>query len=81
MARNIVTNLIETGRVSRGWLGVTLAEVTPDIAEASGLEEPQGVLISEVINGSPASSVGLRPNDIVVSFDGKEVPGYGYRLD
>ena len=81
MARNIVSNLIESGRVSRGWLGVTLAEVTPDMAEASGLDEAKGVLISEVINGSPASSVGLQPNDIVISFDGKEVPDlYTFRL-
>ena len=81
MARNIVTKLIENGKVSRGWLGVTLGEVTPDIAEASGLDKATGVLISEVINGSPASSVGLQPNDIVVSFDGKDVPDlYTFRL-
>jgi Do/DeqQ family serine protease len=81
MARDIVSNLIEKGRVSRGWLGVTLEEVTPDQAEASGLETPAGVLIANVIQGSPASSAGLQAYDIVLEFNGKKVSDiYTFRL-
>ncbi len=81
LARVIASDLIQEGRVSRGWLGVTLAELTPDQAEASGLESNSGVLIAEVLHGSPAQQAGLMPNDIVTEFDGKRVEDlYNFRL-
>lgn len=60
MARPIMQSLIETGRVVRGWLGVSVQEMTPDLAEKFGLPEPEGALVSEVQPNSPADRAGLR---------------------
>jgi serine protease Do len=72
LARYIATSLIEEGRVERGWLGVMLDELTPDQAEASGLDSPEGVMVVSVVDGSPADAAGLRPYDIILEFDGKK---------
>jgi serine protease Do len=81
LAHVIASDLIAEGKVSRGWLGVTLSELTPDQAEASGVKQGWGILISEVMPGSPAESAGLQPNDIILEFNGKEVKDiYGFRL-
>ena len=82
LARSIISSLIEEGRVSRGWLGVTLQELSPDQAEASGLPEGiTGVLITGVLNESPADRGGLLANDIILEFGGKATPDvYTLRL-
>ncbi len=81
LAHVIATDLISEGKVSRGWLGVTLSELNPDQAEASGIDAGKGILISEVVPGSPAASAGLQPNDIILGFNGKDVTDiYGFRL-
>ncbi len=61
------------GEVVRGWLGVTVQEITPKIAEALALQTTRGVLISEVTKGSPAEKGGIRQGDVIVSLDGKPV--------
>jgi serine protease Do len=73
MARAIVPGLIENGRVSRGWLGVWLSNVTERRAKREGLDAVRGVVIDSVFAGSPAQQAGVRRGDIVVSFDNKDV--------
>lgn len=73
MAKTVIAQLRETGKVERGWLGVRIQGVTPDIAAALGLGEAQGALVTEVTPDSPAAKAGLRQGDVIRSFGGKEV--------
>ena len=73
LATNIVTQLVETGEVSRGFLGVSISDLTPDLAEAFEIEETKGVLINDVEDGSAADRGGLQRGDVVLSLDGKPV--------
>ena len=80
MASNVVTRVVdqlrEFGETRRGWLGVRIQEVTPDMAEAMGLEEAAGALISDVMEG-PAKEGGLEAGDVITSFDGNDVADSG----
>jgi serine protease Do len=73
MARNVVDQLQEFGRTRRGWLGVRIQTVTPEIAEGLGLDEPRGALVASVTPGGPAAEAGIEAGDVVVEFDGREV--------
>jgi serine protease Do len=68
-----IASLRESGRVERGWLGVSIQEVTPDLAEGFGLKEVRGALISKVSPESPAAKAGMREGDIVVRVNGAAV--------
>jgi len=69
-----VSNQIKAhGRVSRGWLGVGIQEVTKELADSFGLSKPAGALISAVEPGSPAEKAGLEASDVVLKYDGKTV--------
>ncbi|MEO1494237.1 MAG: Do family serine endopeptidase [Pseudomonadota bacterium] len=72
-AREIVDDLIQNGEVERGWLGVSIQQVTPAIAESLGLSDARGALISELTEGGPAARDGLNRGDIIVGFGGTEV--------
>jgi serine protease Do len=77
MAKYVIEQLKTKGRVIRGWLGVLVQQVTPEIAESLGLKEPQGALVSDVTPGSPAEKAGIKRGDVIVEFDGhkiKEMP-------
>jgi len=74
VARNVVKQLKERGRVTRGWLGVTIQDVDKNLAESFGLDRPEGALVAEVSPNSPAQKAGLQSGDIIVSFDGREIP-------
>jgi len=74
VARNVVKQLKERGRVTRGWLGVTIQDVDKNLAESFGLDRPEGALVAEVSPNSPAEKAGLQSGDIIVAFDGKEIP-------
>ena len=73
MAKEIATQLEEKGHVTRGWLGVSIQAVTPELAKSFGLKEKKGALVAEVIQGSPAEKAGIEQGDVIVEFDGKEV--------
>lgn len=69
----IVNQLIEFGRARRGWLGVRIQGVDFEIAQGLGLSEPKGALIAGVDMDGPAGKAGIRPGDVVLTFDGKEI--------
>jgi len=73
MAKQIYEQFMETGEVVRGYLGIYMNELTPDLAEALGLEGTKGVAISQVIDDSPAADAGLKHNDVIIEFNGKKV--------
>jgi serine protease Do len=73
LAMDIARQLRETGKVTRGRIGVQLQELSQDIAESLGLRDQQGVLVTAVQRGGPAQKAGLRPGDVVVGFAGKPV--------
>ncbi|MFQ5587679.1 MAG: DegQ family serine endoprotease [Nitrospiria bacterium] len=73
MVRSIIGSLVKSGKVVRGWLGVAIQEVTPQIAQGFGLQETKGALVSEVMTGSPAEKAGFRTGDVILSFGGEAV--------
>jgi len=73
MARDIMTQLINRGKVVRGWLGVVIQDLTPELAAGFGVKEDAGVLVAEVMKDSPAAGGGVRSGDVVVSFGGTPV--------
>jgi serine protease Do len=73
MAKPVIEALREHGSIERGWLGVQIQEVTPEIASAIGLDKPMGALVSAVQPQSPASKAGLHQGDVIVGFDGKQI--------
>jgi serine protease Do len=68
----VVAELKDDGEVERGWLGVSIQNVTPEIAAAIGLDEPKGALVADVVEGSPSDGE-LEVGDVIVGFDGKPV--------
>ncbi len=77
VAMEVVDQLKSGGKVSRGWLGVVIQEVTADLAESFGLDRPRGALVSQVQEDSPASKAGLQASDVILTFNGKAVENSG----
>ncbi len=73
VAMDISDQLKKTGKVTRGWLGVVIQEVTKELADSFGLTKPQGALVSSVEKGGPADKAGLEASDIILKFDSKPV--------
>src|SRR5262245_28937024 len=73
IAREVAEQLRTKGKVSRGYLGITVAEVTPDVAEAWGLKDEHGALVQSVSAGLPADLAGVKRGDIITAIDGKPV--------
>ncbi|MEO1947000.1 MAG: DegQ family serine endoprotease [Methylophilaceae bacterium] len=73
VAINISKQLISSGKVTRGWLGVSIQEVTKELAESFGMKDATGALIVSVMKGSPAEKGGLEAGDVITKFDGKNV--------
>jgi serine protease DegQ len=67
-AKKIMEQIIQTGSVTRGWIGVAVQELTPELAESFKLKNTQGVLISEVLRGGPADKAGIKPGDILFNI-------------
>jgi serine protease Do len=77
MARLVMDQLIQKGKVTRGWLGVTIQEITPELSQEFGLKSAKGALIGDVAKGSPAEKAGIKRGDIILEFNGKKVSDVG----
>ncbi len=73
MAQYVAKTLIAHGKVERGWLGVTIRDLTPELAKSVHIESLKGALIVDVAKGGPAEKAGLRKNDVVIAYRGKEI--------
>ncbi len=73
MVKTVMASLIKSGKVVRGWLGVSIQPITADLAKQLGLKEERGALVADVMEGSPAERAGLQRGDVVTEFDGKAV--------
>jgi serine protease Do len=73
LAKGIVAQLKEGGEVTRGWLGVAIQDLTPELADYYNIKGQQGVLIAQVFKDDPADKAGLEPNDVVTAIDGRPV--------
>ena len=74
LAREVMDQIIATGRVERGWLGVQAQDLTPELAQRAGVKSGAGVLISAVARRGPAAAAGLQAGDVVIAIGGKAVP-------
>jgi serine protease Do len=77
MVRVVMDQLLKKGKVVRGWIGVTIQELTPELAQKFGLKLSEGALVSDVAQGSPAHGAGIMRGDIILEFDGKKVADVG----
>jgi len=76
MAKKIVAQLKEKGKVQRAWLGVLIQGINPELAESFGLEKPEGALVTQVIPDSPAEKAGLKEEDIIIKVDGRKIENH-----
>ena len=74
MAAYVAKALIAHGKVERGWLGVTIRDLTPELAKSVHVETLKGALIVDVAKGGPADKAGMKKNDVVIAYRGKEIP-------
>ncbi|MBA6412540.1 DegQ family serine endoprotease [Parahaliea sp. F7430] len=74
VVHNVVDQLKTDGRVTRGWLGVTIQDIDKTLAESFGLDRPQGALVAQVAPDSPADKAGLQAGDVILRFDDKAIP-------
>ena len=77
IAMNVVQQIKTTGKVSRGWLGVQIQDVTRELAESFGMDKPYGALVAKVIADSPAEQADVQIGDIIVEFNGQEIETSG----
>jgi len=73
MAKTVMDSLIKKGKVIRGWFGVTIQPLTPELAKQFDLKEEKGALVGDVIEGSPAEKAGLQRGDVIIEYDGKKI--------
>ncbi|MFH1624255.1 MAG: DegQ family serine endoprotease [Pseudomonadota bacterium] len=73
MAKDLLPQLKEKGKVTRGWLGVVVQKITPDLAKSFGLKEAKGALVADVVEGGPAEKAGIKQGDVILEVDGNEI--------
>jgi serine protease DegQ len=73
LAKRVMEQIIETGTVTRGWFGVEVADITPELAESLGLKGTDGAIIGAIERGSPAERSGMRLGDVIVAVNGRTV--------
>jgi periplasmic serine protease, Do/DeqQ family len=73
IAKNVADQLIEKGKVERGYLGIFMQDVDQNIAKHFKLKKPQGVIVTDVVKGSPAEKAGIKSGDLILEIDGREV--------
>jgi len=74
MARDVIVQLQKYGTTRRGWLGVRVQNLTPDLAEGMGISGANGALVADITDGGPADKAGIKNGDVITGFDGKPVP-------
>jgi serine protease Do len=77
MALHIANELMKSGKVERGWLGVTLQDVTYDKMKSLGLATPKGAYVVDVVKGGPAEKAGIKPGDVILAIDGRAIEDSG----
>jgi serine protease Do len=77
LAKNLLPQLEAKGSVTRGYLGVNVQAITPELAKGLNLRDTKGALVADVIKGGPAEAAGIKPGDVIVNFDGKDVAEVG----
>jgi len=73
LARSVMDQLVKHGKVTRGWLGVSIQRLTPELSQKFGLKDSNGALIGDVVKGSPAEKAGIMRGDIILEYNGKKV--------
>ena len=73
MAKVVMENLVSKGKVIRGWIGVSIQPVTPELAKQFGIKEDRGALVGDVVEDSPAEKAGIQRGDVIKAIDGKEI--------
>jgi serine protease Do len=73
MAHSVMDSLVKSGKVVRGWLGVSIQALTPELAENFGAADTRGALVGEIMNDSPAADAGLKSGDVIVAYDSQPV--------
>jgi serine protease Do len=73
MAKSALSHLKEKGRIIRGWIGVSIQTITPEIAQSFALKEIKGALVADVVPGSPAATAGITRGDVILSLNGKTI--------
>src|SRR5438093_114260 len=76
MVKRVTGQLIDRGKVTRGWIGIAMEPLTTDLAQSLGLRDARGAVVARVYPGGPAAAAGLQKNDVVVSFEGAVVDDY-----
>jgi len=77
MTRLVMNQLVDKGKVTRGWLGVTIQELTPELSQKFGLKNEKGALVGDVAKGSPAEKSGIKRGDIILEYNGKKISDVG----
>jgi serine protease Do len=77
MARMVMDQLMKQGKIVRGWLGVTIQDITPELSQKFGLKDSKGALVGDISKGSPAEKAGITRGDIILEFNGKEIKSVG----
>ena len=77
MARLVMDQIMKEGKIIRGWLGVSIQDITPELSQKFGLKDAKGALVGDVTKGSPAEKAGVRGGDIILQLNGKEITSVG----
>jgi serine protease Do len=73
MVKSVIDSLIKKGKVVRGWLGVSIQQITPELAKQFNLKDEIGALVGDVVENSPAEKAGLKRGDVITEYDGKKI--------
>ena len=73
LVKQVLSDLMQKGKVVRGWMGVSLQDLTKDLAQSNGLKSMEGVLLTDVFEPGPAADAGLKRGDVILNFDGRKV--------
>ncbi len=73
MVKNVMENIVKEGKVVRGWLGVQIQALTPELARQFNLKDEKGVLLADIVEGGPAEKGGLKRGDVIIEYNGKKI--------